>query len=436
LQKLDSKESFSYYIGIEDKRGEKMPSDNFNEELKSRPNYVKTLLEYKDTKIIKILTGVRRSGKSAVLSLFKNKLLSLNVSPKQIIYVNFESMKFADITNHKKLYEYVKRNIIKNKKAYLFFDEIQTVRQWEKAVSSFLVDFNADIYITGSNAYLLSSELSTLISGRYVEIKILPLSFKEFLSFYSFDAKLTDEDKFNLYLKYGGMPSIAEFNFNDRRVFETLEGIYNTVIVKDILQRNKITESGLLKRLAEFLAQNIGSINSVNSISNYLVSDKSIEHNAKYPNKIIDAYITAFENAFIFYGVKRYDIKGKELLKTLTKNYIVDIGLRNMLLGFRDADRGFVLENIVYFELLRRGYKINIGKWGNIEVDFAAQNQKEKIYFQISESLLDKKTLEREIKPLKEINDNYRKIILSLDKHFAETIDGIEVKNIIDWLLE
>jgi predicted AAA+ superfamily ATPase len=407
-----------------------------NQELKNRDLYLDILSQYKDKQVIKILTGVRRCGKSAILSLFKNKLLTSKISSKQIIHINFESMQFANISDYKKLYEYVKKNIIKNKKMYLLFDEIQTVDKWEKAISSFLVDFDVDIYITGSNAYLLSSELSTLISGRYVEIKILPLSFKEFLSFYVFDKKLMLEDKFILYLKYGGMPSIVEFNFNEPRIFETLEGIYNTVIVKDVLQRSKITENRLLKRLAEFLAQNVGSINSVNSISNYLVSNKSIANNTKHPNKTIESYITAFENAYIFYPVQRYDIKGKELLKTLTKNYIVDIGLRNMLLGIRDLDRGFVLENIIFFELLRRGYKVYIGKIDKTEVDFIAENQEEKIYIQVSETLLDKKVLEREIKPIKAIQDNYKKIILSLDKHFIKTIDGIEIKNIIDFLLE
>nr|AGS52419.1 ATPase [uncultured bacterium contig00085] len=396
---------------------------------------MKTLLAYKDKKAVKIVTGIRRCGKSAMLSIFANKLRQMNIPKKQIIEMNFESMKFKNIANHEDLYSYIAERIATKKKTYLFFDEVQMIKNWERAINSFLVDFNVDVYITGSNAYLLSSEFSTLISGRYVEIKMLPLSFKEFLDFNRFNPKSTMEDKFLLYAKYGGMPAAADYGFDEKMIYEMLEGVYNTVIVKDIMQRNKITDATLLKKLTEFLAHSIGSINSVNSISNFLVSNKEIESKSA-PNRTIESYITALQNAYIFYELKRYDVKGKSLLKTLGKNYIVDIGIRNMLLGYRDAEKGHILENIVFLELLRRGYKIHIGKFLDFEIDFIATTPKEKIYIQVCESLSDKAVLEREIAPLRSIKDNHEKMILSQDKNFIASYDGIKIKNVIDFLLE
>jgi len=408
-----------------------------NNSFKIRQTYLKTLLGYKDKKIVKVITGIRRCGKSSMLSVFANELRKMQVLEKQIIEINFESMKFKDITNHEELYSYCKDAInrapTKGKK-YLFFDEIQMVKKWEKAVNSFLVDFNVDVYITGSNAYLLSSELSTLLSGRYVEIKMLPLSFMEFLDFNDFDSKLTMEDKFLLYVKYGGMPAVAEYGFDEKMIYDMLEGIYNTVIVKDIMQRNKITDYALLKKLTDFLAHNIGSINSINSISNFLVSNRETEHKTA-PNKMIESYITALQNAYVFYELKRYDVKGKSLLKTLGKHYIADIGIRNMLLGYRDAERGHILENIVFLELLRRGYKVHIGKFLDFEIDFVAETPKEKIYFQVCESLIDKNVFEREIALFKHIKDNHEKIILSGDKNFITSYEGIKIVNVIDFLL-
>ena len=402
---------------------------------KIRQTYLKTLLDYKDKRVVKVITGIRRAGKSTMLSIFANELKKMQVLEEQIIKMNFESMKFKNITNHEELYSYIEDHISLEKKTYLFFDEIQMIKKWEKAVNSFLVDFDVDIYITGSNAYLLSSELSTLLSGRYVEIKMFPLSFKEFLDFNDFDSKFTTEDKFLLYVKYGGMPAVAEYGFNEKMIYEMLEGVYNTVIVKDIMQRNKITDYTLLKKLTDFLAHSIGSINSINSISNFLVSNKETEHKTP-PNKMIESYITALQNAYIFYELKRYDVKGKSLLKTLGKNYIADIGIRNMLLGYRDAERGHILENIVFLELLRRGYKVYIGKFLDFEIDFVAETPKEKIYFQVCESLVDKNVFEREIAPLKHIRDNHEKIILSGDKNFITSFEGIKIVNVVDFLLK
>ena len=405
--------------------------------MKNRDTYMKTLLEFKDKNVIKIVTGIRRCGKSTLLQLFAEKLVQDGVSERNIIQMNFESMQFADITDYKALYYAVKDRIAPVGKTYIILDEIQIVPKWEKAVNSFLVDFDVDIYITGSNAYLLSSELSTFLSGRYVEIKMLPLSFKEFLEFYEFDAKVSDDEKFQLYLKLGGMPSAVEFNFNEQRVHDLLEGIYSTVILKDVIERNKIADQNLLQRIVLFLADNVGSIISSNSIGNFLANEKKLDNKQKNPaSRTVENYITMLENSFIFYGIKRYDIKGKQHLKTLSKYYVVDTGIRNMLLGYRDIDRGHILENVVYFELLRRGYRVSIGKIGDREIDFIAENPNEKIYIQVSETLQGTETLERELSPLRDIKDNYEKLILSMDKTFIKSYEGIKVKNLIEFLCE
>ncbi len=407
--------------------------------MKNREIYMKTLLEFKDKNIIKIITGIRRCGKSALLSLFAEKLLKLGVPKENIIKMNFESMVYSEIIDYKALYNEVKQKISKEGKTYIILDEIQIVSKWEKAINSFLVDFDVDIYITGSNAYLLSSELSTFLSGRYVEIKMLPLSFKEFLYFNDFDKfekKLTDESKFELYLKFGGMPSIVEFDFNLERITEVLEGIYSTVILKDLISRNNISDQMLLQKIILFLADNIGSITSPNSIGNFLANEGDLSNQKKNPaSKTVESYITMLQNSYIFYGIKRFDLKGKQYLKTLNKNYIVDTGIRNMLLGFRDVDRGHILENIIYFELIRRGFKVSIGKIGNKEVDFIAEKPNEKVYIQVAETIKDVETRERELSSLKDIKDNYDKWILSMDNSFVKSYDGIKLINIIDFLL-
>jgi len=404
----------------------------------SRPIYLKTLMEFKDKNIIKIVTGIRRSGKSTLLKLFAEQLRKDGVKDENIIEMNFESIRFKDITDYLALYNHIKERIAAVGKTYLIFDEIQMVEKWQKAIDSFQVDFDADIYITGSNAYLLSSELSTLLSGRYVEIKMLPLSFKEFLDFYTFEEMATNEDKFQKYLKFGGMPAIHELNFNERRVNEMLEGIYSTVILKDVLDRNKVSDQMILQKIVAFLSDNIGNITSPNSIGKILASQGDIDEGKSRKNpasKTVESYIGMLQNAFIFYGLDRYDIKGKQLLKTLGKYYIVDLGLRNMLLGYRDVDRGHILENVVYFELLRRGYRVTIGKVGEKEVDFVAERPNDKKYIQVTETMLGEETRLRELDPLKSISDNYEKIVLSMDKSFIQSYEGIKVINIIDYLL-
>ena len=314
---------------------------------------------------------------------------------------------------------------------------MQAVEHWEKAIESFRLDFNVDIYITGSNAYLLSTEFATLLSGRYVEIRMLPLSFKEFLDFYEFDQNVSIDEKFQKYLQFGGMPILREYRFNEKGINQALEGIYSTVVIRDIMQRNSGSDQIMLHKIMLFLCSNIGSINSPNSIGGVLSHEGDIE-NGKQKNiagKTVEKYISMLNSAYIFFSVNRYDVKGKQLLKTLGKNYIVDIGFRNMLLGYRDADRGHILENIVFLELIRRDYKVYIGKVGEAEVDFIAEKPNDKIYIQVTESMQTPETRERELRPLSMISDNYEKIVLSMDRSYISSYDGIKSLNLIDWLL-
>ena len=405
---------------------------------KNRDNYMKVLLEFKDKNAVKIITGVRRCGKSTLLDLFIERLLEDGIKEENIIKMNFESIEHDDIKEYKALYKSIQSKISNNDKTYLIFDEIQMVKHWEKAVNSFLVDFNVDIYITGSNAYLLSSELSTLLSGRYVEVKMLPLSFKEYLDFNIFETNMTMDEKFQLFVKNGAMPVISEYEHNRERIIDVLEGIYSTVILKDVVARNKLTDALLLKKVVMFLADNIGNITSSNNIGNVLGNEGDIENTKRNPaSRTIDNYIKYLENAYIFYGVRRYDVKGKQYLKTLGKHYIVDTGIRNMLLGYKEMDRGHVLENIVYFELIRRGYEVYIGKIGENEIDFIAVSASDKKYIQVTETMLGEETRVREITPLRDIDDNYEKIILTSDRIFTGmTEEGIKIVNVIDYLIE
>ena len=398
--------------------------------MKKRDLYLNKLIQFKDKQFIKVITGIRRCGKSTLLKLFKEYLLENDVNEKQIIYINFESMQFDDIKDYKLLYEYIKEHIVEDSRTYLLLDEVQEVVHWEKAVNSFLVDFNVDIYLTGSNAWLLSSELSTLLSGRYVEIKMLPLSFKEYMDFIE-EPSNDKERNFQSYLRYGGLPPIIELNNNFNMIQPFLSGIYNTVLMKDIVQRNTVRDPALLDNLVRFLADNVGNSISTKKISDYLTSA-----GRKTTSATIDNYLQMLEKAFIFYRANRYDIKGKLYLKTQEKYYIVDTGIRNNLLGLRNMDYGHILENVVYLELLRRGFDVYIGKIGSMEVDFIAVKANKKIYYQVSASILDEKTKERELRSLMSIPDQYDKILLTMDKPYAEDFEGIKWVNIIDFLLE
>lgn len=402
-----------------------------------RPEYLNQLIQNKDVDLIKIVTGIRRCGKSSLLDLYHQYLKNNGVLEENIIHMNLESLRYRDLTDYLAFYDYVAERISPNRKTYLIFDELQVVSQWEKAIESFRLDFNVDIYITGSNAYLLSTEFSTLLSGRYVEIRMLPLSFKEFLTFYEFEATVTMEEKFQKYLQFGGMPIIREYRFNEARSNQALEGIYSTVVLRDILQRNNQTDQNLLHKIVLFLCSNIGSITSPNSIGNVLANEGDIKTGKikGIAGKTVEKYISMLRSAFIFYSVGRYDVKGKQLLKTLGKNYIIDLGFRNMLLGYRDVDRGHVIENIVFLELLRRDYRVYIGKIGDTEIDFIAEKPNEKIYIQVTESMQSEDTRERELRPLRMVTDNYEKIVLSMDRSYINSYDGIKVVNILDWLL-
>lgn len=396
-----------------------------------RDTYLKRMIDAKDTELIKVITGVRRSGKSTLLLMFKEYLIKNDIGTDNIIYINFESAIYDDIKDYKDLYKFVASKI-KQGKMYLLLDEVQNVTAWEKAVNSFKVDFDIDIYITGSNAYLLSSELSTLLSGRYIEIKIYPLSFKEYLIFNNYD-KNNLEEKFNEYLKYGGLPAITLIKDNSDLVLSYLDDIYNTIVKKDIIDRNNIKDTALLENIIRYLSNNIGSPISTTKISNYLNSNK-ITTNSNH--QTVDNYLNMLEKSFIVYKAVRTDIKSKALLKTLGKYYICDTGIRNIILGFRNINEGHLLENVVYLELLRRGYRVNIGKSGFYEVDFVAENPNVIKYYQVTQTLSDDKVKQREIRSLENISDNYEKIILTMDKTINNDFNGIKVINIIDWLLK
>ena len=430
---------------------------------KNRDLYLNKLIAFQDTEPVKVVTGIRRCGKSSLLKLMIQHLLDTGVPEEQIVEMNFESHEFKDMTADS-LYHHVQGHSIPGKRMYLFFDEIQRVPAWEEAVNSFRVDLDCDIYITGSNAYLLSSEYATYLSGRCVEIKMLPLSFREFLYFHGFQLRETASalggkkkqavdqngeryelrEVFDAYLRFGGMPGIADVGLDQERALTLLDGIYSTVVVRDILEREKrrgqrqITDPVLLRKIILFLADNIGSTVSANSIGNTLVNEGLLESGARKtaPSAhTVQAYVGALLESYIFFEVKRFDIKGKEYLRTLGKYYIADIGLRNYLLGFRDRDTGHVLENIVYFELLRRGYDVAIGKIDNAEIDFIASNADEKLYVQVTESMNNEDVRRRELAPLQKVRDNYEKMILSLDPGLETSFEGIKSRNLIDWLL-
>ena len=401
-----------------------------------RKEYLTELISWKDEQVIKVVTGIRRCGKSVLLAQFQEWLKEHGVSDKQIVSVNFEELEYEELLDCKKLYTYLKERLVSGKTTYIFLDEIQKVADFEKVVDSLYVKPGVDIYITGSNAYMLSAELATLLTGRYVEIKMLPLSLKEFMS-----VTETDEDRgFAEYLKYGGLPYVAVMDRTTKKAETYLEGIYNTVIVKDIEDRQirresepskrKITDIALLKSIAKYLASVVGSAVSVRSITDYLISA-----GRKVSPNTVDDYVDALTESFIFYPAERFDIVGKQLLKVNKKFYIVDLGLRNYILPRQNYDFGFSLENIVYFELLRRGCKVMIGKLGNTEVDFVAEKQGEYAYYQVTADMTAQETFNREMRPLTLIRDNYEKVVLTADRMTIGNYNGIRVKNIRDWLL-
>ena len=433
-------------------------------QLRNRDLYLNRLIAFQDTEPVKIVTGIRRCGKSSLMKLMARHLRNNGVADKQIIEMNFESMDFRGMSAQA-LYRYVKERLPAKKRAYLFLDEVQRIIQWEDAVNSFRIDFDCDIYVTGSNAYLLSSEYATYLAGRSVEIKMLPLSFREFLDFHGYTVRKTKNpsggtrwrvyntegesyepsELLEAYMKFGGMPGIADVGLDMDKALTLLDGVYSTVIVRDILEREKrkgqrqITDSQLLRKIIMFLADNIGNTTSITSIGNTLMNEKLLDggiSKGKTAVQTIQAYVGALVESFVFYEIKRFDIKGREYLRTLGKYYIVDIGLRNYLLSFRDMDTGHIIENIVYFELLRHGYDVAIGKVGDKEVDFIATSASEKRYIQVTESMNDPVTRERELTPLRKIRDNYEKLVITANCDNPVTHDGIKLVKLTDFLLD
>jgi len=399
--------------------------------MRKRDYYLDQLVAYQNRPFVKVITGMRRCGKSSLLSLFEEHLISSGIKKTQIIRMNFESMAYDHIQEYHELYSEITERMSPNEdRYYLLLDEIQLVKSWEKTVNSLLMDTNVDIYLTGSNAFLLSSELSTLLSGRYVEIKMLPLSFKEYLDF--IDAPVTSDPEvfFPNYLLYGGLPTIPMLLDNVETVAAFLTGIYSTVIMKDVVQRNQVRDAALLDSVLRFLAANVGNIVSTKKISDYLTSS-----GRKTTSDTIDNYLRMLESAFIVYRVNRFDLKGKQFLKTQEKFYMVDTGIRYSLAGQRNADYGHILENVIFLELLRRGYEVSIGKVGSLKIDFVATKADEKIYYQVAATIMDPDTRARELAPLQAIKDNYKKVILTMDKMVFSDYEGIKNVNIIDFLL-
>ena len=402
-----------------------------------RKEYLKQLWSWKDEQVIKVVTGIRRCGKSTLLKQYQEKLLAEGIAREQMISINFEELENEPLLDYQALYRYIKERLCDGKMTYIFLDEIQKVMSFEKAVDSLYVKGNIDIYITGSNAYMLSGELATLLTGRYVEISMLPLSFRE----YTQATGMQTEQAFSEYMKSGALPYIAVMDRTDEKVDVYLEGIYNTVIVRDIEERQarkerdagkrKITDIALLKMIARYLASVIGSPVSVKSITDYLVSSgRKVS-----PNTVSD-YVEALTESFVFYSAERFDIVGKQLLKVNKKMYMVDLGLRNHILPRKYYDLGFSVENIVFFELLRRGDRVAVGKYGSAEVDFVERRQDVITYYQVTADMTAKETFEREMRPLRSIHDNYEKIVLTLDRFSTGNYDGIKVVNVVDWLLD
>lgn len=401
-----------------------------------RKEYLDQLIQWKNEQVIKVVTGIRRCGKSTLLTQYQDWLKGSGISEEQIISINFEELEYEELLDYKKLYAYLKDRLVSGAMTYIFLDEIQKVPAFEKVVDSLYVKPDVDIYITGSNAYMLSGDLATLLTGRYVEIKMLPLSFREFLAV----TKLDKDRGFAEYMRTGGLPYLAVMDRTPQKVETYLEGIYNTVIVKDIEDRQarkesdpskrKVTDITLLKTIAKYLASVVGSPISIRGITDYLISS-----GRRVSPNTVDDYVEVLTESFIFYPAERFDIVGKQLLKVNKKMYIVDLGLRNHILPRRNYDLGFSLENMVYFELLRRGYKVMIGKVGSTEVDFVAEKQGAYSYFQVTADMTAEETFEREMRPLTLIRDNYEKIVLTADHLTVGNYNGIHVENLTDWLL-
>ena len=396
-----------------------------------RPEYLDFLIRSRDKQIIKVLSGVRRCGKSTLFEIYRDYLLDKGVDENQIISINFEDIEYEYLTDYKQLYNYVKDLLLPKRMNYVFLDEVQHVAQFEKVVDSLFIKKNVDLYITGSNAYFMSGELATLLTGRYIELKMLPLSFKEFCDGYKKDTNLSQTQKYLSYVQSGSFPYILHYENNKKEVQEYLSGIYNSILLKDVVARYKISDVMMLESVTRFVFDSIGSQLSTTKIANTMTSS-----GRKIDQKTVEKYVRALMESLLIYQAGRYSIKGKQHLKTLEKYYVVDIGLRYMLLGSRGSDVGHILENVVYLELLRRGFTVYVGQIGNLEVDFVAESEAGTTYYQIAATVREKSTLHREIAPLLQINDHYPKLILTLDEDPTADYEGIKVINALDWLLD
>ena len=395
-----------------------------------REQYLKFLRRHKDQDVIKVVSGVRRCGKSTLFELFKQDLLASSIKANQIISINFEDLEYEPLQEYHALHKYIVERLLPDTPMYVFLDEVQHVPQFEKVVGSLFIKPNVDIYITGSNAYFMSSDIATLLTGRYVQIEMLPLSFKEFHSAYS-QKNLSDMDIYNLYIEHSSFPRLVHVE-DDESIDEYLESILNTVILKDIVTRLKITDVPLLLDIIKYLLANIGSLINPTKIANTLTS-----YGRKTDNKTVEKYLQGLKDGLLIYEVDRFDVKGKTLLQRNAKYYVVDSAFRKFLLSRTDSDRGHILENIVYLELVRRGYRVYVGHLQNGEIDFVAKKPHRLEYYQVSYTVMEDTTLQRELSPLEQLDDNYPKYLLTMDVlHKTDNHNGIEQKNVLDWLLE
>lgn len=393
-----------------------------------RTEYLKKLIAFKDKHLIKVVTGIRRCGKSTLLEIYQKWLREQGVNDSQIISINFEDIDYEELTDYKKLYTYIKERLTDGSMTYIFLDEVQNVDNFAKVADSLYIKKNVDLYITGSNAYMLSSEIATHISGRYVQIEMLPFSFKEYMES---TGNMSERDiKYTEYLQNSSFPYTLELKGQADEIRDYLEALYNTIVVKDIITRKRISDPMMLKSVLRFIFDNIG-----NPLSSKKIADTMTSAGRKVDSRTIEKYLDALTESYIIYQAKRYNIKGKQYLKTHEKYYVVDIGMRFMLLGSKNIDAGHILENVVYLELLRRGYDVYVGKLDELEVDFVAQNSKGITYFQVALSVRDEKTLQRELRPLQMIKDHYPKALLTMDEDPETHYDGIRRINARDWLL-
>ena len=395
-----------------------------------REEYLNKLISLKDKQIIKVITGIRRCGKSTLFDLYEEYLLNNGVTPEQIIHINFEESddeKYKDIKTHSDLYNYVKDRLIKDKMTYVILDEIQFIPDFQKAVDALFIKKNVDLYITGSNSFILSGELATLLSGRYMEIKVYPLSLKEYQQAFP---TLSKSDLFQKYITDSSFPFTLALNDNRRNILDYLDALFNTIIVKDIAIRRNLMDTSALKRVTKFISANIGNLVSIKKIADTMSSDGQ-----DISTHTVESYLSSLKDCFFLYSVPRYDIKGKEYLKTGEKYYISDIAMRNMLIGQKTQDYGHVLENIVYLELLRRGYQVFVGKVGDLEVDFTAIKGQDIEHYQVAWTAIEEKTLKRELQSLEQINDHNPKFLLTMDYIPVTSHNGIKQINVLDWLL-